>query len=190
MRRILILAIILSPFLSAGLCSKTKEPKAYESKNGDRIVISAIRKRTKDGAYVSYKSRIVFYSAKNEEVCSLDYTSEDAEHGFGVVKAAWTPDNNYFVFSLTSSGGHQAWHSPTLFYDPCTGEIHSLDNYAATGISKGYFGLKAPNVVLTEVWRGEEGIPVRFRLDSLVSIKHKAQHPMLCSGGNLLQPER
>jgi hypothetical protein len=48
-------------------------------------------------------------------LCALDCSSEDSEHGFGIVKAAWTPDNKYFVFSLTSSGGHQSWHFPKHF---------------------------------------------------------------------------
>jgi len=40
------------------------------------------------------------------------YQSDGGEHGYGVVKAQWTPDSKYFVFSLESSGGHQPWHSP------------------------------------------------------------------------------
>ena len=38
------------------------------------------------------------------------------EHGYGVTKAVWTPDSHFFVYSLESSGGHEAWHSPVWFY--------------------------------------------------------------------------
>jgi len=50
------------------------------------------------------ESRIEFRSAVDDFLCALDYSSEDSEHGFGVVKAGWTADSQYFVFSLTSSG--------------------------------------------------------------------------------------
>ena len=64
------------------------------------------------------ESRIEFRSAVDDFLCALDYSSEDSEHGFGVVKAGWTADSQYFVFSLTSSGGHQAWHAPAECLQP------------------------------------------------------------------------
>ncbi len=165
-----------------------KDGHEYKAKDGSRVVILAIRKWTRDAAYKSYESRLEFYSPQHEMLCALDYSSEDHEHGFGIVKAAWTPDNNYFVFSLASSGGHQSWHAPTLFYTIRDAEIHNLDSYVeAAGISKGEFTLKSPNIVLTEVWRGES-IPAKFRLDSLMS-NHKSKHPLSCTGGKIIQAE-
>jgi len=40
-----------------------------------------------------YASRIEFRSAVDDFLCALDYSSEDSEHGFGVVKAGWTADS-------------------------------------------------------------------------------------------------
>jgi len=101
------LAAITLAFLlpcSAGAESK----REYKAKKGTRAVILPVGKQSsgKDS-----ESRIELYSPQNQMLCALDYSSDDGEHGFGVVKAAWTPDNNYFVFSLTSSGGHQPWHT-------------------------------------------------------------------------------
>jgi len=183
------LAVAVVLFSTSTAFVVAKDGREYKGKDGTRVVILPIRKWTREPAYKSYESRLEFYSPRQELLCALDYSSEDSEHGFGIVKAAWTPDSNYFVFSLTSSGGHQAWHAPTFFYGVRDSEIHSLDSYVdAAGISKGDFTLKSPNIVLTEVWRGES-IPIKFRLDSLISSNHKSQHPLRCEGGNIIRPE-
>jgi hypothetical protein len=170
-------------------CLWASDKKEYKAKDGSRVVILPIRKWTRDASYKSYESRVEFYSPQNQMLCALDYSSEDSEHGFGVVKAAWTPDNNYFVFSLTSSGGHQAWHAPTLFYNLGDSSIHSLDSYVDAKISKGAFSLKQPNVVLTEVWRGQQHVPTKFRLDSLTGSGHRTQNALRCTGGKTLKAE-
>src|SRR5689334_8182660 len=81
-------------------CSAAKSQQQVKAKDGTRVVILPVGKAS---GHNDAESRIEFYSPQNQMLCALDYSSEDSEHGFGVVKAAWTPDNNYFVFSLTSS---------------------------------------------------------------------------------------
>lgn len=186
MQRGLGLILAFGFLFSMPLRQEAYGPKEYRSKDSGRVVISAVRNPSREAGH---ESKIEFYSAENQMLCTLDYSSEDGEHGFGVVKAAWTSDGKYFVFSLTSSGGHQAWHTPTLFYSVRDFEIHSLDSYVeASGISKGDFTLKSPNIVLTEVWRGES-TPATFRLDSLMSSKNKSQHPLRCKDGNVIRAE-
>jgi|SRR6267378_2052770 len=102
------LAVAVVLFSTSTAFLVAKDSREYKGKDGTRVVILPIRKWTRDSAYKSYESRVEFYSPQHEMLCALDYSSEDSEHGFGIVKAAWTPDNNYFVFSLTSSGGHQS----------------------------------------------------------------------------------
>jgi len=161
-----------------------KSQNEYKAKGGTRVVILPIGKLV---GHQDAESKIEFYSPKNEMLCAVDYSSEDGEHGYGVVKAAWTPDQKYFVFSLTSSGGHQAWHAPTLFYVLRDNSIHSLDGYVDAGISKGAFTLKDPNIVLTEVWRAEQPTPVKFRLDSLS--KQKSRNALRCADRKTIKAE-
>ena len=138
----------------------------------------------------SSESRLEFYSPQDQMLCALDYSSEDSEHGFGVVKAAWTPDDNYFVFSLASSGGHQPWHTPTLFYGIRDHAVHSLDSYVkAAGISKGDFSLQAPDVVLTEALQDQHTAPVRVDLGSLLRVHNPSEHVLRCGNGAVLKPE-
>ena len=186
MQRTSLLVLVVTLSVPALLHPQTEARKDYRSKDG-RVAVFPIRRWT--GDYTSLESRLEFYSRDNELLCALDYSSEDHEHGFGVVKATWTPDNDYFVFSLTSSGGHQAWHAPTLFYSVRDHGIRSLDNYVAgaAGISKGDFTLRPPNTAATEV-QGEESIPIEFQLDSLANSGHKSKHPLSCAGGRVIHP--
>src|SRR5215472_16096339 len=115
------------------------------------------------------ESLIEFRTAEGKLLCGLNYSSSDGEHGFGVVTAAWTPDSRYFVFSLTSSGGHQAWHAPTQFYSSKTGAIRTLDDYLdGAGISNPDFTLRSPNIVNTAIWENKD-VPVSVRLESVLN---------------------
>lgn len=159
--------------------SKT-EYKVYKARDGSRVVIA---NKSKEEA--TPESVVAFYSPENQKMCSVNFSSEDREHGYGVVKAAWTPDQEYFVFSMTSSGGHQAWHSPTVFFSLRDAMIRSLDSYTKRPISTGGFILKSSNTVLTEVWHaeGQESVRAEFRLGSLIEGKHRSHHALQCADG-------
>ena len=123
------------------------------------------------------------------------WPSTDAyEHGYGVVKAEWTPDSQYFVFSLTSSGGHQAWHAPTEFYSQVDGTVRSLDDYFRSEITKPAFQIVAPNRVETErAGEDDKAIPVSIRLDALPALRSwRRKNPFLlhCEEGRSIKVEQ
>jgi hypothetical protein len=155
--------------------------------NISRVVAISERKFS----HATAKSRIEIYGAADDLLCTLDYSSQDGEHGFGIVKAQWTTDPRFFVFSLTSSGGHQAWHAPTQFYDRTSGKVRTLDDYlGGSGISNSDFRIVAPDVVKTEVWE-DKGIPVSIRLSRLPSGSHRVAKPFsqVCSSGRVIRVE-
>jgi|WetSurMetagenome_2_1015567.scaffolds.fasta_scaffold02436_2 hypothetical protein len=92
---ILNLAAMLTSALST---ANSDEVKGYPSPDG-RFVAQVVR--LPSAPYGSGENRIVLRSNKGRIVCSKDFSSEDGEHGYGVEKAAWTPDSKFFVFSLT-----------------------------------------------------------------------------------------
>ena len=177
--------VFLAAASSTALLPETPASKVeYKTKDGSRVIIVAAKKTNQEAGQ---ENAVEFYSPQDQKLCSLDFSSEDGEHGFGVVKAAWTPDENYFVLSLTSSGGHQAWHAPTVFFRLRNKEIRSLDSFiSAAGISQGNFTLHPPNIVLTEVWEGQP-VPTKFHLDSLVSGKRKSRAGLLCTSGKVFR---
>lgn len=175
----------LSLFLLAPSWAGAAPSDEYKNADGSKVVVSQVGKMA---GHHDNESKLEFYSSENQRLCTLDYSSEDGEHGFGVVKAAWTPDGQYFVFSLSSSGGHQSWHAPTLFYSAKKMTVFNLDSYVeASGISKAEFSLKAPNTVLTEAWR-DKAVPVSFHLDKLTVGEGQSNRILRCGGGKITRP--
>jgi len=90
----------------------------------------------------------------------MNYSSGDGEHGYGVTKAGWTPDSKFFVYSLESSGGHQAWHSRVQFYGRETNKIFSLDDALNDDITNPHFTITAPDKVTVELHRRSDKLTV------------------------------
>src|SRR5260370_3933689 len=148
---------VLTAAETARLAKQEKKQREYTAPDGGvRVVVVPV---SKEAGRSEYESRIEIKSNDGKIACALDYSSEDNEHGFGVVKAEWTPDSQYFVFSLTSSGGHQAWHAPTQFLNRKDGRVRTLDDYFEFGISKADFRIIAPSTVNTELMGVEKPIP-------------------------------
>lgn len=156
----------------------------YKNADGSKIVVLPAGKTS---GRPNNESKVKFYSRDNQRLCTLDLSSPDGEHGFGLIKAAWTPDEQYFVLSLASSGGHQPWHTPIVFYSLRDNMIRSLDSYTeGPGISQGDFRLEAPNTVLTAVFR-EPRMPVKLRLDSLTEGNEKSRPALYCGHGKVVR---
>ena len=178
---------------TAGHSKQKKKQRQYTAPDGGvRVVVVPV---SREAGRSEYESRIEFKSSDGKIACALD-SSEDNEHGFGVVKAEWTPDSQYFVFSLTSSGGHQAWHAPTQFLSRKDWKIRTLDNYTAgAGISNADFRLIAPNTIKTEVWnwKDQQAVPVTLKLDALPAPRSwRKPTPFLldCAGSRVFKPDQ
>ncbi len=62
------------------------------------------------------ESRVVIRTAKGDTLTSKSYASPRGTNGYYVVNAKWSPDSQFLVFSLTSSGGHSPWSFPLMVY--------------------------------------------------------------------------
>ena len=169
-----------------------KHQKRYNAPDGGLAAL--VTPISKEAGRSEYESRIEFESTDDRIGCAIDYSSADSEHGFGVVKAEWTPDSQYFVYSLTSSGGHQAWHAPTQFLSREDGKIRTLDGYVeGAGISNADFQLIAPHTVKTEVWKNQQAVAVILKLDALPAPRswRKATPFILdCAGSRVFRPDQ
>jgi hypothetical protein len=166
---IVVMVSVMTATESSQLAKQEKKQRRYTAPDGGLTVL--VVPISKAAGRSEYESRIELKSADGGIACAIDYSSADSEHGYGVVKAEWTSDSQYFVFSLTSSGGHQAWHVPTQFLSRNDGTIRSLDDYfASAGISNADFRLIAPNTIKTEVWK-DKAVPVTVKLDALPPLR-------------------
>ncbi len=126
----------------ASLSKEKTKQQEYQSPDGKYIAIVIPLPKA---PYGSGESKIEIHS-KDAIVTSATYSSEDGEHGFGVEQAAWSPDSKFFVYSMSSSGGHQAWHFPTYFVSVSDLKSRYLDDYVGS-ITQPEFTFTPPDII-------------------------------------------
>src|SRR5262249_33905209 len=62
------------------------------------------------------ESRVVIRASNSDTLTSKDYSSPRGANGYYVVNAKWSPDSQFFVYSMSSSGGHSPWSFPMMVY--------------------------------------------------------------------------
>jgi hypothetical protein len=62
------------------------------------------------------ESRVEILERHGRRLALKDFTSPDGSHGETLERAVWSEDGSFFVFSLSSSGGHEAQHFPTYVF--------------------------------------------------------------------------
>lgn len=162
-----IVALLIAVSVALPTGSFAGETGKYPSPDGK---LTALIIPLSGAAYGAGENRIEIRSRDGSLVFSQDYASEDKEHGFGVEHAAWTPDSTFFVYSLSSSGGHQPWHFPTDFIEIGTLKSHRLDEYIGP-VTDPDFKLLAPDRIQTVAQRKSDLKTTTFelRLSELVS---------------------
>jgi hypothetical protein len=100
------------------------------------------------------ESRVEFRNGAGKLLAAKDYSSPQGDDGYYVVKGAWTPDSEYFVYSITSSGGHEPWSFPTAVYSRHGNVVRYVDamiggkpNLSAD------FTIVAPHTLRTTTWK-------------------------------------
>jgi hypothetical protein len=95
-------------------CSNVK-PKIYPSPDGAlRALVFPVDISLH--ATPDMESRVVIRTSKGETLTSRDYSSPRGTNGYYVVSAKWSPDSQFFVFSMSWSGGHSPWSYPMAVY--------------------------------------------------------------------------
>jgi hypothetical protein len=101
-------------------------PRAAESSEG----IKPCTSRSPDGALTAFvlpadsslnvtpdmESRIEIRTQGGQVHALKDYLSPRDANGYYIEQAKWTRDAQFFVNSLSSSGGHSPWSSPMAVY--------------------------------------------------------------------------
>jgi len=155
--RSVFLPLTIAAFLAAGGTAKNETRYLSPDRALNAAVISKINER--DPGDVA--SRIEIRWNKRKLFGGDDFTLPNAEHLFSIVKAEWTADSKFFVYSLASASRRQPWHFETFFYDRNQNQILSLDNLIGP-VASSDFKLLPPNTVETILWNG--GTPKRVRV--------------------------
>lgn len=98
----------------AGSCATVK-PQTFVSPD-KKNVASVVPADVSLNATPDMESRVVIRSSAGSTVNSKDYSSPRGDNGYYVFTAQWSPDLQYFVYSMMSSGGHSPWSFPIAVY--------------------------------------------------------------------------
>jgi hypothetical protein len=114
------------------------------------------------------ESRVVIRSSDGTTVTSQDYSSPRGANGYYVVHGQWSPDSQYFVFSLSSSGGHSPWSFPIKVYSVQKKQIANFsDMIGGNPTVSGQFQFSGPHTLVASTWKkpGATDDPVLVSVD-------------------------
>jgi hypothetical protein len=87
-------------------------------------------------------------------VTSKDHSSPRGMNGYYVYRAKWSPDSQFFVYSMVSSGGHSPWSFPIMVFDRRTSLIAKFsDMIGGKPTLSGEFSFSAPHTLNATTWR-------------------------------------
>ena len=101
------------------------------------------------------ESRIVIRGNETKLLTSKDYSSPRGTNGYYVVRAKWSPDSQFFVFSMSSSGGHSPWQFPTWVYSRQKNAFISLSTMIGGNPTiSDDFEFTGPHTIKAITWEG------------------------------------
>jgi hypothetical protein len=100
------------------------------------------------------ESRVVIRTSKGDTLTSKDYASPRGANGYYVVNAKWSPDSQFFVYSMSSSGGHSPWSFPLWVYSRSKDAIASFSKMISDKPTlSGDFSFAAPHTLTATTWK-------------------------------------
>jgi hypothetical protein len=100
------------------------------------------------------ESRVVLRTSTGNTLTSKDHSSPRGMDGYYVVTAKWSPDSQFFVYSLSSSGGHSPWSFPMMVYGRKKNVIAAFsDLIGGNPTVSGDFGFAGPHSVTASIWK-------------------------------------
>lgn len=116
------------------------------------------------------ESRIVIRTAKGDTLTSKDYSSPRGTNGYYVTDAKWSPDSQFFVYSMGSSGGHSPWSFPMMVYSRQKNRFAGFsDMIEGRPTLSADFHFAGPHTLIASTWKQQgsldDKIPVTVNLE-------------------------
>jgi hypothetical protein len=149
-------------------CSSIK-PRIYPSPDG---ALRALVFPVDVSLYATpdMESRIVIRTSNGDTVTSKDYSSPRGTNGHYVVNAKWSPDSQFFVYSMSSSGGHSPRSFPMMVYSHQKKRIAGLsDMIDGRPTLSPDFHFAGPHTLVVDTWKQagslDDKVPVTVDLE-------------------------
>ena len=125
------------------------------------------------------ESRVEVRAKDGHVIATRDYASPRGANGYYVVKAKWTRDSQFFVYSLSSSGGHSPWSFPMAVFSRDKDAIFKFDEMIGGNPTlSGNFTVADDHTVVAITWKDksiDKKISVTVNLKDAVA-KRPAGH--------------
>lgn len=147
-----LLVLLVAVSASCAAQAGTKRTSNFMSPDGafSAVVSSSGREKGSE----EMESGVEIRDASGGVLGVHDFSSADGEHGFGVDKAQWTPDGQFFVFRMRNSGGHSPMYAPVMFWSRSANHFYELKNYTADQ----EFSVTTPDNVTLATWPNMESV--------------------------------
>jgi hypothetical protein len=100
------------------------------------------------------ESRLEIRAKDGHTLTSKDYSSPGGANGYYVVHAKWTRDSQFFVYALSSSGGHSPWSFPMAVYSrERNAVIKFSDMIGGNPTLSEHFRLTGDHTVIATTWQ-------------------------------------
>src|SRR5215831_5524838 len=133
-------------------CSNVK-PRIYPSPDG---ALRALVLPVDVSLYATpdMESRVVIRTSKSDTLTSKDYSSPRGANGYYVVNAKWSPDSQFFVYSMSSSGSHSPWSFPMMVYSRQKNRIAGFSEmiHGEPTVSAD-FHFAGPHTLIASTWK-------------------------------------
>lgn len=151
--------------------SSAQKSDRFASPDGE--IVAIVVHVGKEQGLEAHESRVEVRTKEGMLLCVANYSSQDGEHGYGIAKAEWTPDSQFFVYSMQSSGGHQPWHAPVEFYDRRQKKIVSLDDALNDNVADPKFSIEKPDRVTVTLYSSMRQVSIKLSKLSLNKSRRK-----------------
>jgi hypothetical protein len=127
------------------------------------------------------ESRVVIRSSAGDTLTSKDYSSPRGTNGYYVYRGKWSPDSQFFVYSMVSSGGHSPWSFPIMVYSRKSNLVAKFsDMIDGNPTLSGEFTFLGTHTVSATTWKRagslDDTIPITVDLQEAFEKLPSEQH--------------
>lgn len=117
------------------------------------------------------ESNVAIRSMSGRALASKDYSSPGGANGYYVLNAQWSPDSQFFVYSMMSSGGHSPWSFPIWVYSVKKNQFAGFsDMIDGSPTVAGTFTIARPHALHASTWKKpgdlDDKVPVSVDLET------------------------
>jgi hypothetical protein len=144
MKTSLLCFLLWSSLMAAGISNSSESITTNNASPDGRFTAQILSKRTE-----FTEDTVAIISTESGSRVEFPMTSQSGSNGRYVLKAEWSPDSKFFVFSTFNSGGHSSWNFKTFVYSVDAKGFISVDEKVRP-VTDEAFELLPPHTVQVE----------------------------------------